>query len=864
MADTLKQSFMDCQLSCTSPLPWIWVIETLACSDQVDTTLLLDLLERTPEVSDDHGKNAREMVSLRILESLFIQGARVNTVSSTSIQKIKLDPSKDSCEDVLQRILTEDLTKISPLHLKPPFPEMSKWDLQPFIQYKKSSLTRHALEKLKNAVRTGGHSFLASLKERSGLKDKKEPEHGVTGADDGDVSRRDLPDENIAPLNRKRRATSENLTEDVSETHVELVKKNKHDIISYEQNVGEKVISAADDAQLADKPAESVKHSEGRRSSLGTESCAGDVEMDRPSNEIGCTSPKGLGGSNDVLPCEKLVLCDTEPNNKTEAKRGQNHDVEGEKGDEKVEEVDTIGNTDGKNDDHADITTTDATEQESLTTTTCRDQNMAGASTRDSGEERCSLGKEADVEVVEQSRPLEDVNDMYTLLNHVTRDGVLPHDNQAQDLVPPCQNGNFDGEERQDRDSENPAGDESLLRGLRTTNDVDRLQPSVLGNLPNIDENEDFNISTDSDGCHDERTNIATQKKTFLSSQCTYSQDSLATIDWRGLNLCVKCNLGGKLLVCGSDSCPLVIHQSCLGSDADSDTTGEFYCPFCAYSRAISKYMEIKKRTALARKDLATFFCLGTQKGSEKQSRRLYKANENNLEQDDGLPKGNELKRRAERVSDRHRRRKLEYEQPGLSEHSPPFGRKVLASTNTQSPKGGESFKSQEGSGEQQRPAVEIDISRGKSTSNQVIEGHGRSEKRANIGSKRGTLRSPETDLPHGNKSSRSSQSTDVEETSEQENENSGPSKNFVRVRKQKTKPSYPAIPQLRRKRIPWTSEEEEKLKEGMRVHCSPHDKLIPWKKILEHGAGVFHQCRSTVDLKDKWRNMCKASPKKP
>ncbi|GER53096.1 dentin sialophospho protein [Striga asiatica] len=871
MVETLKQSCMDFQLFCTSPLPWIWVIETLACSDQVDTTLLLDLLERTPEISDDHGKNARELVSLRILESLFIQGARGNPVSSTSIQKIRLDPSSDSCEDVLQRILTEDLTKISPLHLKPPFPEMSKWDLQPFIQYKKSSLTRHALEKvdgsLKNAVRTGGHSFLASLKERSGLKDKKEPEHGVTGADDGNVSRRDLPDENIAPLNRKRRATSE--TEDISETHVELVKKNKHDIISHEQNVGEKVISAADDAQLADKPAESVKHSEGRRCSLGTESCAGDVEMDRPSNEIGCTSPKGLGGSNDVLPCEKRVLCcDTEPNNKTEGTRGQNDDIEGEKGDEEVNEVDTFGNTDGENDDNADITTKDAKELESLTTTRCRDQNMAGTYMRDSGEERCSLGKEADVEVVEQSIPLEDVNDMYTSLQgHVTRDGVLPHDNQAQDLVPPCQNGNSDGEERQGLENENPEGDESVLHGLRTTNeDVNQLQPSVLGNLPNIDENEDVDMSTDSDGCHDERTNIATQKQTFLSSQCTYSQDSLATTDWRGLNLCVKCNLGGKLLVCGSDSCPLVIHQSCLGSDADFDTTGEFYCPSCAYSRAISKYLEIKKRTALARKDLATFFCLGTQKGSGKQSQRLYEANENNLEQNDGLPKGDGMKRRAERVSDRHRRRILEYEQPGLSEHSPPFGRKVVTSTNTQSlEEGRQSFKSQKASGEQQGPAVEIDISRGKSTSGQVIEGRGRSEKRANIGSEKGTLHSPETDVPHGKKSLRSSESTDVEETSEQENENSGASKNISneKVNLIFLCSSYPAIPQLRRKRIPWTSEEEEKLKEGMRVHCSRHDKLIPWKKILEHGAGVFHQCRSTVDLKDKWRNLCKATPKK-
>lgn len=45
-----------------------------------------------------------------------------------------------------------------------------------------------------------------------------------------------------------------------------------------------------------------------------------------------------------------------------------------------------------------------------------------------------------------------------------------------------------------------------------------------------------------------------------------------------------------------------------------------------------------------------------------------------------------------------------------------------------------------------------------------------------------------------------------------------------------------------------------------MREHCSPHDKIIPWKRILECGAGAFQLSRSTMDLKDKWRNMCRAT----
>lgn len=32
--------------------------------------------------------------------------------------------------------------------------------------------------------------------------------------------------------------------------------------------------------------------------------------------------------------------------------------------------------------------------------------------------------------------------------------------------------------------------------------------------------------------------------------------------------------------------------------------------------------------------------------------------------------------------------------------------------------------------------------------------------------------------------------------------------------------------------------------------------KNIPWRKILEYGRHVFHETRSPMDLKDKWRNM--------
>ncbi|KAK3035174.1 hypothetical protein RJ639_032847 [Escallonia herrerae] len=73
---------------------------------------------------------------------------------------------------------------------------------------------------------------------------------------------------------------------------------------------------------------------------------------------------------------------------------------------------------------------------------------------------------------------------------------------------------------------------------------------------------------------------------------------------------------------------------------------------------------------------------------------------------------------------------------------------------------------------------------------------------------------------------------------------------------------TYPAIPQLRRKKLPWTREEEEKLKEGFQMYSSLNEKSIPWKNILDYGESVFQKGRTPMDLKDKWRNICKGSLK--
>ncbi|KAH9736083.1 hypothetical protein KPL71_017966 [Citrus sinensis] len=59
-----------------------------------------------------------------------------------------------------------------------------------------------------------------------------------------------------------------------------------------------------------------------------------------------------------------------------------------------------------------------------------------------------------------------------------------------------------------------------------------------------------------------------------------------------------------------------------------------------------------------------------------------------------------------------------------------------------------------------------------------------------------------------------------------------------------------------KRRRLHWTAEEEEMLKEGVEKFSTKVNKNLPWKKVLEFGCDVFDPTRTPSDLKDKWRNI--------
>ncbi|KAL8191711.1 hypothetical protein R6Q57_028442 [Mikania cordata] len=331
---------------------------------------------------------------------------------------------------------------------------------------------------------------------------------------------------------------------------------------------------------------------------------------------------------------------------------------------------------------------------------------------------------------------------------------------------------------------ENVLQDDNMPQDTYTEGRKKRVLVETMENLELVNPKNSNNIAQPNNERvdeYDERTDIAARKEAFLKSQCTTSLDSLTLTEWSEIDLCMRCNKRGELIVCSSDSCPLQFHESCLGSAVTREENGEFFCPFCAYSRAIFKYQEAKRNASQARKNLQAFSSFTVQVRPNKSPTKQSEFEEN------------------------------EDRQMGTNNINCMFNDKDTAPPDPFIPDVNDDDLSLEQTNElPQNPIPEP------STPKQKCK-----EKEG--------LRSTEPGLT-------------------------------IRLRKRKAKQicsSPPRVP-LRRKKLPWTKSEEETLKEGVERYSSADNTKIPWKEILDFGNNVFHKWRTTIDLKDKWRNICR------
>lgn len=910
VSEALQQSFMATKHSSTSSLPWIWVIEALASSSEIDTSLLINLVKKIPEISDDLGRNAREMVCLRVLESLFVRkNSDANSVASVPGDKIELDPSRD-CEDVLRCIFLE----VPESNLKTATPDMLKWDVRSFVMKKRSLLPKCLLQQLKDAIVKSANPFSTSLKERSGLESGNHSRDGVTadavdsdgfkqGHEIGNVNTRcaaptenldtltqgnkndlqeDQPGSTLLPAKRGFNAattyeTEVNKTiaipENSSDPCAKAAKKFKQDVVGHRQNTAPNLVLRQRDGVLAascgvsQSVVQKGNSEDESRGSLKANGCLKDRKAEHAaSRSVLC----GIGSSNKDLRPRKMIT------------------------DKKLQNI--------------------------------------GSSTNCCAELGTSSGSSLRV-IRQDSRTCSSQGDLGC--------------NLPQDL---------------------PIG-----------------KPSNA-DKENIELSHESEFSGDTDEDHNESTDLASQKNDFLNLQYARGDDSLATGDCTELNLCVKCNDGGNLFVCSSDTCSLVVHENCLVSAPNFDYKGNFYCPFCAYSRAISEYLEGKKKVSLARRDLAAFIGLGAGQQSKKslprsQGLKKHQSREYTNElcrNENGKNLLNEVTEArsapANRSSVGAQAMQTGAPQPEVSLPRNEKGKNVLnevteagsASDNrssvgaqvmrTSAPQPEASLTRNEsernslnevtetGSAPANRSSVRAQVMQtgtaqpetslprneiGRNSLNEATEVGNAPAKRISVGAQVMQNGSPqlESTLPkqclvagqqpdksplrcHRSRQNQSREeelchdenrnenslekaeeagnrpvnrnstyaevtpihppqphvpqehvgqgSSDIEESSEEEEEDEIGSNYRVQFRNREKK-SCPWIPQRRRKMLPWTKIEEETLKEGLLRFSHFRDR---WKRILEFGGDVFLKGRTSGDLKDKWRNISKASEK--
>lgn len=90
----------------------------------------------------------------------------------------------------------------------------------------------------------------------------------------------------------------------------------------------------------------------------------------------------------------------------------------------------------------------------------------------------------------------------------------------------------------------------------------------------------------------------------FPMADCIDQHESIDLLD---KEICMCCNKGGGVLVCGEKGCPVTLHAKCIDSEPKFDDLGNFYCPYCWYKRAVERCQELRKKAVIAKKALSSF-----------------------------------------------------------------------------------------------------------------------------------------------------------------------------------------------------------------------------------------------------------------
>ncbi|KAJ8753439.1 hypothetical protein K2173_019838 [Erythroxylum novogranatense] len=828
---------------------WLWVIEYLASFQQISPSILHDLVEAAPELPDDLGKNMREMVALRCLEDLFGPASRLaNEFRSGPDQRVTFDFFQ-SCEDVLQSILRE--TSVS--DLKPAGPGLLKWDIHPFIMHKRASMPRCALEQLRDSIIEGTYPLAESLKGLSGLMPtNSERERNFLGRSDENtlnsldklltVPRSDstsLSPENengvlgdtlsnkiLLPLKRDRIDLAvEALDRDCQDSQVCMdddgphlnAKKIKWNTLSTNQPVEYSLIPVSGKEVVEDSYERTMGDTErdGCHRQINFEV----IELGKSrSLENGCVehdAGHGVGPNEDNA--SKVDEHDDRLGNVSSSSiylKDMSDKRDGHSLDAKVSEQYTLNANQSKEPSFIAAADKESKEDSSERTAgeTERDPNICGKAKSGDTHHPCSLVDVAD-----------DI-DMRTSVETGTTH----------------QKHSFD----ESSDNNDPG---ELLHSLNTAsgNGLHEKNSAVFpaAEMRHIFEDDK---STDSDEYNNEVVNVVTKKGHFLNSHCKQN------------HLCVKCGKGGQLLSCSAADCSLLVHENCLSYSMKFDERKNFYCPFCAYTRAVFEFVEAKKMSSLAKKKLLAIIDVDINPHPKGDTERLPREEHINSRQNPDeetcgrnprdvecsqmksgecldTPNGHLFQRRPGDNQVGTLALSTDANKLATNEELDISGRKINLCSEIE--------EAHEIVPEcESYPTIKPDrqqdqIDPEPKSYDQMHKNHeynGESKSMEHVLGNQSQGGMEQEQITNSLAKPIFAANIDGEETSDQENDRSIISSYSLRLRQRDRKNIHPVVPQLRRNKAPWTAKEEEILKEGVRIFSSVQDRSIPWKKVLD------------------------------
>ncbi|KAI4305577.1 hypothetical protein L6164_028937 [Bauhinia variegata] len=441
----------------------------------------------------------------------------------------------------------------------------------------------------------------------------------------------------------------------------------------------------------------------------------------------------------------------------------------------------------------------------------------------------------------------------------------------------------------------------SVNRPLKTANATAAVRrcPPIVGHSEDVNDAAVPETYSDSDddpedgrmaGSTDNMTDC--MKEHSNGSPVGISSHDYLCIDILDRKICLACNEGGDVLICSEIGCPVSLHSKCIRSKPSFDNMGNFYCPYCKYKRAVAKVQELKNKVLIEKKDLSKFLGKNVGSGDKAvQKNETVKRTEHHEVPHTGVEdfldgcngkSSNDVQSQPLRTKGDQERERTEIEYPRHNDeglHEICLENREEEEALNASPLRMLRLKDIEHDDkdlhetsrvtiEEEEPlnASPLGVLRMKGikeilqkeprvppTDRSISETISSYSYLGDFSLKKGCLR-------NGANRTAYPQMVDSNRESPHKSKISGTNARFQNLEATQSR----RLPQgfantrathAKRRRVLWTTEEENMLKEGV-SRFSTENQNVPWRKILEYGSNVFDSTRTPVDLKDKWRNM--------